>query len=97
MGDGGMGPKTWDVNITGFAFAPATVTIKVGDSVKWTNNDVDIHTATADGGSFDTGVINRVATGPPPTSATKTFNSAGTFPYHCNIHTSMTGTVVVNP
>jgi plastocyanin len=93
--DGGMGPKTWDVNITGFAFSPGTVTVKVGDTVKWTNNDTVIHTVTAEGGAFDSGVFNPVATGPPPTSFSRTFTSAGTFPYRCNVHPAMTGTVVV--
>lgn len=95
MDGGDMGPKTHSVNITGFAFSPATISIKVGDTVTWTNNDTDVHTVTADGGQFDSGIINKVATGPPPTSFTRTFSAAGTFPYHCNVHPAMTGTVQV--
>lgn len=77
------------VTIQDFAFQPRTVTVGVGDSVTWTNQDGVGHTATADDGSFDTDTI---AAG---SSASVTFDSAGSFPYHCEIHPSMTGTVVV--
>jgi len=77
------------VTIAGFAFDPATVTIQVGDSVTWTNEDSAPHTATAGDGSFDTG---QLATGD---SETVTFDTAGTFAYICSIHPQMTGSVVV--
>jgi plastocyanin len=77
------------VTIAGFAFDPATVTIQVGDSVTWTNDDSAPHTATAEDGSFDTG---QLATGD---SETVTFDTAGTFDYICSIHPQMTGSVVV--
>jgi plastocyanin len=78
-----------DVTIAGFAFSPATVTVSVGDTVTWTNNDAATHSATANGGSFDTGNIGNGA------SDSVTFDTAGTFAYHCSIHAAMTGTVVV--
>jgi plastocyanin len=77
------------VSIAGFAFAPQSITVTVGDTVTWTNSDSTAHTATADDASFDTGSI---ANG---TSKSATFSTAGTFPYHCSIHSSMTGTIVV--
>ena len=77
------------VTIAGFAFDPATVTIQVGDSVTWTNQDSEPHTATAEDGSFDTG---HLANGD---SETVTFDTAGTFDYICSIHPQMTGSVVV--
>jgi plastocyanin len=77
------------VTIAGFAYDPATITVSVGDSVTWTNNDGVVHTATADNGSFDTGTIGDGASG------SVTFSAAGTFAYHCTIHSSMAGTVVV--
>lgn len=77
-----------DVVMAGFAFGPQEVTIKAGDSVTWTNNDGATHTATGDG--FDTG---NVAGGGG--TATVTFKTAGTFSYVCQVHPSMTGTVVV--
>lgn len=81
------------VSIHDFSFDPANVTINVGDSVRWTNDEGiggPSHTATSDTqGQFDSGVLT------PGQSHTETFNGAGTFAYHCSIHTSMQGTVVV--
>jgi len=77
------------VRIDNFAFSPATVTVDVGDTVTWTNHDGPTHTATADDGTFGTGQISSGA------SKSVTFQSAGTFAYHCAIHPSMTGTVRV--
>jgi plastocyanin len=77
------------VSIEGFAFAPASVTVEVGDSVTWTNADDAAHTATAGDGSFDT---ESIAAGE---SSTITFDTAGTFAYVCAIHPTMSGTVVV--
>jgi plastocyanin len=76
------------VQISGFAFAPSTLTVAVGDTITWTNKDMVGHTATA-AGVFDTGVI---ASG---TTASVTLMKAGTFTYHCKIHPFMTGTIVV--
>ena len=77
------------VDIAGFAFSPQTVTVHVGDTVTWTNGDAQHHTATADDGSFNTGAINSGS------SKSVTLTTAGTFPYHCSIHPSMTATIVV--
>ncbi len=77
------------VKIVGFAFTPSSVTVHVGDSVEWTNGDGVTHTATADDASWNTGPI---ASG---TNASVSFDTAGTFAYHCTIHASMHGTVVV--
>jgi plastocyanin len=78
------------VAISGFSFSPASVTVNVGDTVTWTNSDAQAHTATADDASWDTGTIG----GSGGTGAV-TFATAGTFPYHCDIHPQMTGTVTV--
>jgi plastocyanin len=77
------------VSIQGFAFDPADLTVHVGDTVTWTNQDGATHTATADGGAFDTGNIGGGS------SKQVTFSTAGTFPYHCSIHASMHGTITV--
>jgi plastocyanin len=77
------------VAISGFAFSPREITVTVGDTITWTNSDAQAHTATADDGSFDTGTIGNNASG------SATFSTAGTFPYHCKIHSSMTGTITV--
>jgi plastocyanin len=77
------------VAIQNFAFSPDSVTVNVGDSVTWTNNDAEAHTATADDGSWDTGSLAQGASG------SVTFDTAGEFAYHCEFHSNMTGTVIV--
>ena len=76
------------VTIQSFAFSPPTVTINVGESITWTNKDPVDHTATANNGAFNKPV-------PANTSVTVLFSVAGTYAYHCSIHPSMTGTIVV--
>jgi plastocyanin len=77
------------VKINGYAFHPGTLKIKVGTTVKWTNEQNLDHTVTANNGSFNSGHLA------PGHSFTHTFKSAGKFPYHCMIHTFMKATVVV--
>lgn len=78
------------VSISGFAFSPASVTIKAGEAVKWTNADSAPHTATDVGGTFDSGTLNQSNT------YSHTFATAGTYTYKCVIHSTMaTATVVV--
>jgi plastocyanin len=77
------------VTIADFAFAPGSVTIQVGDTVTFTNQDGTAHTARAVDGSFDTGDLGGGE------ASTITFGTAGTFDYMCAIHPQMTGTVVV--
>jgi len=76
------------VTIAGFKFIDVSVTIAVGDSVTWTNNDDQAHTATSSG-NFDAGAID------PSKSSTIEFPTAGTFTYICAFHPFMSGTVVV--
>jgi plastocyanin len=78
------------VTIDNFAFSPATLKVKVGQKVSWTNKQQGVaHTVTADGGTFDH---------PMPAGATFSFafTKAGSFAYHCTIHPSMHGTIVVS-
>jgi hypothetical protein len=77
------------VNIVDFAFDPAAVEVPVGATVTWTNGGGAPHTATADDGSFDSRRLQ------PGESFSQTFDAAGSFPYHCEIHPQMTGTVTV--
>lgn len=78
-----------DVTVQNFAYNPASITVQVGDTVTWTNQDAVPHTVTADDGSFDQPLNASGGT------ATITFTKPGTFTYHCTIHPSMHGTVVV--
>ena len=77
------------VAIAGFKFGPPEIDVKVGDTVTWTNNDKQPHTATS-AGAFDTGSIAPGATGKA------TFSKAGTFEYICSFHPFMKGKVVVS-
>ncbi len=80
------------VNIQGIAF-PATITVKPGTSVTWTNRDTVSHTVTADAGQAQSFDSNTIA---PNGTFSVTFAKAGAYAYHCNIHASMHGTVVVS-
>lgn len=77
------------VEIDDFAYVPATVTIQAGGKVTWINRDSEEHTATLDDDSFDTGDLAEGKLG------SQSFTEAGSFPYHCEIHPEMTGTVEV--
>lgn len=80
---------THDVSIVNFAFSPATVTIAVGDTVRWTEKDGAFHSSTSDTGLWNSGSL------PMDGTFSFTFLTAGEYPYHCAPHPSMTGTVVV--
>ncbi len=77
------------VNIVNMSFSPTGVTVAVGTTVTWTNNDAMDHTVTSDTGLFDSGDISDHKT------YSRMFSTAGTFPYHCTIHPGMTGTITV--
>jgi len=88
-GGGGGGGTGSDVSIKNFAFTSNNIPVTKGTTIKWTNNDGVTHTVTADDGSFDSGSLTNGA------SFSHTFSTAGTYTYHCSIHTTMTGTVTV--
>jgi plastocyanin len=87
-----VAPAASAVTIEGFAFNPQTIEIAVGDSVTWTNNDSAPHTVTQNpsGSGFQSGRIDQGM------SFSFTFDTAGTYEYFCEFHSSMSGTVVVN-
>ncbi|MFE2707141.1 plastocyanin/azurin family copper-binding protein [Streptomyces mirabilis] len=79
------------VAIKNFAFAPATLKVKVGTTVTWTNQDTDAHTVTSagSGGPLHSAALNTHAT------YSYTFTKPGTYSYLCTIHPFMTATVEV--
>ncbi len=86
---GGLGIKN-DVEISGFAFAPASITVPLGTTVIWTNKDAAPHTIVSDSGNeIQSGTLNQGGT------FAHLFEHPGTFGYHCSIHPSMKGTVIV--
>ncbi len=84
------------ITIQNFAFSPASITVPRGSTVMWTNQDSvqhqiinDATTTSGQGQIFESNPIGQGQ------SYSFTFNTAGTYPYHCNIHPSMKGTVIV--
>jgi plastocyanin len=81
---------TDSVEIKNFAFSPATIKVKVGTTVTWTNKDSASHTVTSD--SSDGPASPAIAQNG---TYKFTFKKAGTFNYICTIHPDMKATVVV--
>ncbi|KOV57418.1 plastocyanin/azurin family copper-binding protein [Streptomyces sp. MMG1121] len=79
------------VAIENFAFAPATLKVKVGTKVTWTNQDTDAHTVTSSGsgGPLHSAALDTHA------SYSFTFTKPGSYAYLCTIHPFMTATVEV--
>jgi plastocyanin len=71
------------------AFVPDDLSIAVGATVTWTNTDSISHTSTSNAVGWDSGIIA------PGRQFSVTYQTAGTFPYHCTIHPGMVGTVIV--
>jgi len=82
-------PARTNVEISGFAFVPQTLTVSVGTTVTWTNNDSSSHTIASNDNLFQSGTLAKGAT------FSHTFAQKGTFNYHCSIHPSMTGKIIV--
>ena len=78
------------VSITNFSFMPAAITVKVGTTVTWTNNDEEPHTVFS-----GTGGIKSPVLASHQSTFTFTFSKPGTFDYNCTIHPFMHGTVTV--
>jgi uncharacterized repeat protein (TIGR01451 family) len=78
----GLEALTW-------GYAPDNITIKAGDTITWTNDGSLVHTVTPDDKSFDSGVLNK------GDAWTHTFDSPGTYTYHCTPHPWMKATIVV--
>jgi plastocyanin len=88
--------STTAVAIRNFVFSPATISVKVGTTVGWTNAGPSTHTTTSDGGVWDSRPLGVGGT------FKFTFTQPGTYGYHCSIHPpnlypAFTGTVTVTP
>jgi LPXTG-motif cell wall-anchored protein len=75
--------------ISDYKYTPSTITVTAGESVTWSNSGPTGHSATANDGSFDTGILSKGSSG------SHTFTKAGTYAFHCTPHPFMKGTVVV--
>jgi plastocyanin len=77
------------VHIKNFGYQPDTVTVRVGGTVTWINDDNVDHTTTAKSGAWDSGTLAHGQ------RFVHRFAKAGTYPYYCSFHAFMTGTVRV--
>ncbi len=75
------------INIHNFAFSPATLTVKKGTTVTWTNNDSAPHQIKS--ATFNSSQLSKGQ------SFSFTFDSVVTFDYSCSIHPSMLGKIIV--
>lgn len=98
-------PTSGSVSIQDFVYAPGTVSITVGGNVTWTNQGPSIHMAVSDAGLWNSGTLAAPGGGGGPyggggSGSGGTFNwvfsQAGTYPYHCEIHPTIRGSIVVS-
>jgi plastocyanin len=83
------GPPTVDIKIDNFSFTPATLTVKAGTQITWTNADDIPHTVVSDDRSFKSKVLDT------DEKFTFTATQPGTYSYFCSIHPKMTGKLIV--
>jgi len=78
-----------NVSIGDFFFNPTSSKINVNDQIRWTWTGSISHSTTSNSGLWDSGLHGNGFT------FSKTFTAAGSFPYHCTLHASMTGAITV--
>ena len=78
-----QGATQQPVQIRDFTFTPGNLQVPVGATVTWTNYDSAPHSATADNGTWDTGILSK------DQHASVTFNTPGDFSYYCTLHPNM--------
>lgn len=82
-------PAVNAIRILAYEFSPQIIKVKPGTTVTWTNTDPVSHTVTSDSGAFEQGQLSAGG------SFSRDFSQAGTFDYHCSIHPSMKGRIIV--
>jgi plastocyanin len=78
-----------EVSIVDFAFDPSDLTVAVGETVTWTNTGSATHTVKWQDGEPESEQLLSGST------YERTFDTAGSFPYVCGIHSQMTGSITV--
>ena len=79
-----------NIQIANFAFSPSELIIKKGETVTWVNQDSVKHTITSDSGTeISSQLLSKSET------YSHTFNTQGTFSYHCSLHSGMAGKIIV--
>ncbi|MBI2499001.1 cupredoxin family copper-binding protein [Candidatus Woesearchaeota archaeon] len=77
-----------NVVINGFSFNPNELSVKIGDTITWENQDSAVHTVVSNG-LFESEVLNKGE------KFSFTFDKAGEYNYNCGIHPSMRGKIIV--
>lgn len=108
-GGGGMANSGPQVTIADFTFTPSTLMVKAGSAVTWTNRGPSVHTVTSDTMVFESMNLGAPVAGDPYGGGGMaagtfqfTFNTPGTYAYHCSLHppsmptySGFTATIVV--
>lgn len=79
------------IRIANFTFAPPTLTVHVGSSVTWKNQDDIVHVVKEKDGAFASDALDTDGT------FSHIFGQVGIVDYFCAIHPQMTGKIVVEP
>jgi plastocyanin len=87
---GNTAPGANEVWMKDKEFVPSSITVTSGTTVTWINKDPIMHDVTSDSDLFGSGSMQANAT------FSFKFTTAGTYTYHCTIHPTMTGKVIVN-
>jgi plastocyanin len=93
VGAGGMAAQaaeTHRVAMKAVDYAPKQITVRVGDTVEWTNDDIVAHTATAQDRSWEVNVL-------PRKSGQMVMKTVGSVSYFCRYHPNMKGEIIVTP
>lgn len=85
----GKPAKTYQVAIQDFSFQPKMLTVPVGSTVVWTNEDEEPHTVVTAGNGFKSKALDT------DDKFSFTFRKPGTYEYFCSVHPRMTGSIVV--
>lgn len=81
-------PRSHQVTIRNVAYVPAQITLRPGDSIVWTNDDIVAHTATSRTGGFNLQL-------PPGGTSSVIMARPGIFDYTCLFHPNMRGRIIV--
>jgi len=81
----------YSVQMSNYAFAPASLTVKEGDTITWTNQDTAPHTVTTTSGpeSLNSPYLSKGQ------SWSHTFTQPGMYMYYCTVHPDMRAEVIV--
>jgi len=73
-----------------WSFSPASISIRRGTKVVFSNQTQADHTVTANNGAFNFDPVV------PGQSVSFTFNTPGAYAYYCQFHPNMTGTIAAS-